>query len=86
MFGFKRPRKQKVWGKNDDGTPYVIGKTVRELRQELSRFHDDDEVCMAVCPKKYWNGGGYLGKLVDLEPGSPGQIWLKARVIDESLE
>ena len=56
------PQKPKVWGQNDDGTPYVVGKTVGELRQELDRFNDADEVCMAVCSKKNWNGGGYLGK------------------------
>ena len=60
--------------------------TVAELRNELQRFSDSDEVCVAVCQKKYWNGGGWVGKLKALETGSTGQMWLKARVLDDSQE
>lgn len=77
----------RIWGLNEDGTPYQVGITVRELREQLSRFQDSDEVCVAVCQKKNWNGGSsYIGKLKSLEEGSNGQIWLKARVLDESQE
>ena len=76
----------KWWGRNEDGSRYVVGMTVAELREKLNDFQDADEVCMAVCPKKYWNGGGLLGALKAVERGSDGQIWLKALVIDESLE
>ena len=79
-------KKPRIWGSNDDGTPYVVGMTVAELRNELQRFPDCDEVCVAVCQKKYWNGGGFVGKLKALETGSTGQMWLKARVLDESQE
>lgn len=78
--------KNRTWGKNDDGTKYVTGLTVGELKKKLEEFQDTDEVCMAVCPKKYWNGGGYLGALRVVEEGSTGQIWLKGSVIDPSLE
>ncbi len=76
----------KFWGRNEDGSKYVVGMTIAELRKELDRFSDTDEVCIAVCTKQYWNGGGLLGKLKAIEKGSTGQIWLKARVLDESLE
>jgi hypothetical protein len=83
---FKRTKKERrIWGQNPDGTPYVIGMTVGELRKEISKFDDGLEVCMAVCPKRYWNGGGYWGKLAAIEMGS-NQVWLKGRVLDESLE
>lgn len=81
-----RPDKAEVWGENADGTPYVVGMTVGELREALSEFKEGDEVCMAVCPKKYWNGGGYFGKLKAINAGTTGQIWLKGRVLDASLE
>lgn len=76
----------RFWGKNADGTTYVVGMTVSDLRKELDKFKDDDEVCVAVCSKKYWNGGGLLGKLKALEHGTDGQIWLKGAVLDPSLE
>lgn len=78
--------KEIPWGRNADGTPYVIGMTVAELRKELERFPDTHEVCMTVCPKKHWNGGGYVGKLKDVTDGSAGQMWLKGRVLDPSQE
>ena len=77
---------EKVWGRNADGSPYVVGMTVGRLRELVVGFEETDEVCMAVCPKKYWNGGGLLGKLKEIVRGSDGQIWLKGAVIDESLE
>ena len=76
----------RVWGRNADGSPYAVGITVGELRKQLDRFKDTDEVCMTVAPKKYANGGGLMGKLKSLETGSEGQIWLKGGVVDESLE
>lgn len=76
----------KVWGKNSDGTPYVVGMTVAELRNELQHFDDSDEVCVAICQKKNWNGGAFVGKLKVLETGTTGQMWLKASVLDESQE
>lgn len=79
----KEPR---IWGRNPDGTRYVTGMTVAELREQLKRFSDTDEVLMAVCPKKYWNGGGLMGALKEVQFGSDGQLWLKALVIDSSLE
>jgi hypothetical protein len=83
---FGSPKKERIWSSNDDGTPYVIGMTVGELKNELKNFNDGDEVCMAVCQKKNWNGGGWLGKLKAIEAGSTGQMWLKALVLDESQE
>lgn len=76
----------RVWGKNRDGSPYVVGLTVGELKKQLHGFADSHEVCVAVCQKKNENGGGFLGKLKKVESGSSGQIWLKAMVLDESLE
>lgn len=83
FFSKKEPR---VWGKNEDGTPYVVGMTVAQLREVLEKYRDDVEVCVVVCPKRYWNGGGYSGKLITVEPGIESQLWLKGRVLDESLE
>lgn len=80
------PKKTRFWARNEDGSRYVTGITVAQLRVELERFKDTDEVLMAVCPKKYWNGGGLMGALKELEHGCDGQIWLKALVIDPSLE
>jgi hypothetical protein len=82
----------RYWGRNEDGTLYVVGMTVSELRKELDRFADTDEVCITVCRKKKWNGGGLFGKLKAIEQGNmatekcKGQIWLKALVLDPSLE
>jgi hypothetical protein len=76
----------RIWGRNEDGSPYIRGITVAELREQLSKYADTDEVCMVVTPKKYANGGGLLGKLKSLERGSDGQMWLQGGVIDESLE
>ncbi len=86
LFGSKPPVQSRSWGHNADGTPYVIGMTVAELREQLAEFSDSDEICMAVCPKKHWNGGGLIGKLKAIEGGIPGQIWLKGLVVDPSLE
>lgn len=74
---------ERIWGKGEDGKPYVIGMTVAELRNELLPFNESDEICMSVSRKK---GGGLLGKLKAVENGSTGQIWLKALVLDPSLE
>lgn len=90
---FKREVKEpKIWGENPDGTKYIEGITVADLKSLLSEYPDNAEVCMAVCPKKYWNGGGYMGKLKTIESGiwnddgTPRQIWLKGGVIDSSME
>lgn len=76
----------RIWSYKDDGTPYMVGMTVAQLRDELARFGDTDEVCVAICNKRNENGGGLLGKLKALDSGAQRQIWLKAHVIDESLE
>lgn len=76
----------RTWGHNVDGSPYVVGMTVAELRKELERFADTDEVCMSVAPQKHWNGGGLLGKLKRVQRGAGSQIWLGALVLDPSLE
>lgn len=76
----------RIWGRNLDGSPYAVGMTVAQLRDQLADFKDTDEICVAVCDKKNLNGGGLLGQLKELGDGVPGQIWLKATVIDESLE
>lgn len=76
----------RTWGRNLDGTPYLVGMTVGDLRKELERFADTDEVLMSVAPKRYWNGGGLSGKLKAVQTGVPGQIWLKALVLDPTLE
>lgn len=80
------PKLARTWGRNPDGSPYVTGMTVAELRKALYQFKDTDEVCMAVAPKKYANGGGLPGKLKSVERGTTGQIWLGGLVLDESLE
>lgn len=92
MFFFKKkkppivPQGARIWGKNSDGSVYVSGITVADLRSKLEKFLDTDEICVAVCRKKDWNGGGLLGKLQVVENGSIGQIWLKALVVDPTLE
>jgi len=89
MFAPKEPISTSspgIWGRNPDGSPYQVGMTVGELRQELARFDDADEVCVAVCQKRDWNGGGLIGKLKGVAAGSRGQIWMKALVLDKSLE
>lgn len=88
------PSSPRTWGSNADGTPYLVGMTVADLRRELVRFNDTDEICMSVSRKKDWNGGGLVGKLKAVESGvrarpdgsKPGQIWLKALVLDPSQE
>lgn len=78
--------RNRFWGKNEDGSDYATGMTVAELRRQLELYSDTVEVCVAVCPKKYWNGGGYLGVLKAVERGIETQVWLKAGVIDPSME
>lgn len=77
----KAKPEDRTWGYDADGSRHVIGMTVAELRASLLHFQDTDEVFMAVCPKKYWNGGGLLGALKAVEFGVPGEIWLKALVV-----
>ena len=85
---FSGPEKSptRFYGCNEDGSKYSVGITVGDLRDRLSRLKDSDEVCVAVCPKKYWNGGGFCGKVQEVEIGAEGQIWLKASVVDPSQE
>ncbi len=73
----------RIWGRNKDGTPYITGMTVGELREKLTEFSDSDEVCMSVRNKAE---RGFIGKLRSLEYGSDTQMWLLGGVIDESLE
>jgi hypothetical protein len=76
----------RAWGRNSDGGMYVVGLTVGDLKKELAKLPDTSEVCMAVCQKKNYNGGGLLGKLKAVESGADKQVWLKAMVLDQSLE
>jgi hypothetical protein len=80
LFTKKPPR---IWGRKADGSQYIVGLTVAQLREKLSRFKDTDEVCLSVRNKKQH---GFIGKLKSVENGSEGQIWLSGGVIDESLE
>lgn len=83
LFG---PKKYRVWGRNDNGTPYETGMTIGALRTELLKFNDTDEICVSIARKSQWNGGGHTGKLKTLETGSTGQVWFKARVLDDSQD
>lgn len=76
----------RVWGRNADGTPYVVGITVGELRRQLERFSDTHEICMVVCRKKDQNGAGLWGKLTKVDDGAAGQLWLTGSVLDKDLE
>jgi hypothetical protein len=73
----------RIWGQNKDGSQYISGMTVGELRRQLAAFNDTDEVCMSVRNKK---DQGFIGKLKSAGPGADGQMWLQGGVIDESLE
>lgn len=75
----------RIWGCNDDGTPYVVGMTVAELRKELERFPDGTEICMNV-RQNVQEGRAMTGKLKSVGPGATGQLWLTAFVLDPSQE
>lgn len=76
-----QPETRRIWGRNPDGTPYVVGLTVAQLRKELDRFEDTDEVCMMISSASR----GMTGKLKSLHFGS-SQIWLEGVVLDASQE
>ena len=79
------------WGHNADGTPFVRGLTARQLIAALTKCIEqpngdgrcwswDDEVCMGIQPYQ-----GLPGKVLSVERGSPGQLWLMGFVVDESI-
>lgn len=81
----------RFWGHNPDGTPYLTGMKVGELKALLSTAPDDSELCMVIRRK---NGGQVAtGKPVSFFAGSnvwngmpPSQTWIEGRVLDPSQE
>ena len=76
----------RIWGTDLDGNKHAVGITVGDLKSLLDNYDNEVEVCMVVCTKKNWNGGGLTGKLKEAELGIPSQLWLKGTVLDESKE
>lgn len=77
-------KSNRVWGRSEDGSPYVTGMTVAELREALQKYPATDEVCLCVHGKS--GTGGLLGKLKSVMFGAAGEMWLNGSVIDPSLE
>ena len=71
---------RKVWGENDDGTPFVRGLTVQQLTVLLNAYPPETEVCMAISP--YF---GLPGKALGLMSGTSGQVWIEGFVVDPSI-
>ena len=79
------------WGCNPDGTKFVQGVTARQLITALRECIEqpdgdgrcgswDDEVCVVIQPYQ-----GLPGKVLSVERGTPGQLWLVGFVVDESI-
>lgn len=68
------------WGKNEDGTEFVVGLTVGMLTSQLARYQETDEVCMVIDPYQ-----GLPGKALRVERGMDGQVWILGFALDESI-
>lgn len=68
------------WGRNEDGSEFVVGLTVGVLMSQLSRYQETDEICMVIRPYE-----GVLGKALHVERGIDGQVWILGFVLDESI-
>lgn len=73
-------RQYRSWGRNEDGSQFVVGLTIGELISQLTQYHETDEVCMVIDSYE-----GLLGKSRYVERGADGQVWIHGFVLDESI-